>query len=93
MLRCRLCRSVILADMLFNHPFTVQPVRHIHLLGGEEVGVAVGDVDALVSHAVRDGHGAESHVDQQAHMAVPLGYNNDKTGNPYGTRVLNNSGC
>ena len=24
---------------------------------------------------------------------VPLGYNNDKTGNPYGTRVLSNSGC
>ena len=24
---------------------------------------------------------------------MPLGYNNDKTGNPYGTRVLSNSGC
>ena len=27
------------------------------------------------------------------HIGVPLGYNNDKTGNPYGTRVLSDSGC
>ena len=26
-------------------------------------------------------------------IGVPLGYNNDKTGNPYGTRVLSDSGC
>ena len=57
MLRCRLWRSVILADMRFNHPFTVQPVCHVHLPGGEEVGVAVGDVNALVSHAIRSGLG------------------------------------
>ena len=57
------------------------------------MGVAVGDVDTLMSYPVCDGDGAEAHVYQQTHMAVPLGYNNDKTGNPYGTRVLSDSGC
>ena len=32
--------------------------------------VVVGDVDALVTHTISDGDGRESHVDQQAHMAV-----------------------
>ena len=30
---------------------------------------------------------------QHRRAAMPLGYNNDKKGNPYGTRVLSNSSC
>lgn len=57
------------------------------------MGIAIGDFDALVSNPVRDGHSGKAHINQQADVTVPLGYNNDKTGNPYGTRVLNNSAC
>ena len=32
-------------------------------------------------------------IHNEGYSAMPLGYNNDKTGNPYGTRVLSNSSC
>ena len=35
------------------------------------MGVPVCDVDAFMPYPIRDSDGAESHVDQQAHMAVP----------------------
>ena len=34
------------------------------------MGVAVGDVDALMPHALRDGQGGKAHVDQQTDVAV-----------------------
>ena len=40
--------------------------------------------DCLDIHAV---------LQRKRSIGVPLGYNNDKTGNPYGTRVLSDSGC
>ena len=35
------------------------------------MGVAVGDVDALMPHTLCDGQGGKAHVDQQTDMAVP----------------------
>ena len=46
------------------------------------MGVPVSDVDTLMAYAVGDGNGGEAHVDQQAHMAVPLWYIKDKPGKP-----------
>ena len=56
-------------------------------------------VDAHGHHNVRMTHpdlrGFHVHTGIKKHgtECVPLGYNNDKTGNPYGTRVLSDSGC
>ena len=41
------------------------------------MGVTVGDIDALMSHTIRDGYRTEAHVDQQRYMTVPLRYNYD----------------
>ena len=35
------------------------------------MGVAVGDVDTLMPHTLRDGQGGKAHVDQQTDVAVP----------------------
>lgn len=55
--------------------------------------IHTGYIDGFVSHARGNGGERETHVDQKGDVRVPLGYNNDKTGNPYGTRVLSDSGC
>ena len=34
------------------------------------MGVTVGDIDALMSHTIRDGYRTEAHVDQQRYMTV-----------------------
>ena len=52
------------------------------------MGVAVGDVDALMPHALRDGQGGKAHVDQQTDVAVPLRYNYDKPEKPRISRVF-----
>lgn len=52
------------------------------------MGVAVGDVDALMPYALCDGQGGKAHVDQQTDMAVPLRYNNDKQKKPLFSRGL-----
>lgn len=52
------------------------------------MGVAVGDVDTLMPHTLRDGQGGKAHVDQQTNMAVPLRYNNDKQKKPLFSRGL-----
>ena len=51
------------------------------------MGVAVGDVDTLMPHTLRDGQGGKAHVDQQTDVAVPLRYNKDKRKNPVFSRV------
>ena len=56
----------------------------VDVAGGADVAVAEPFLNVLEGYAV----GVE-----QGRTGVPLGYNNDKTGNPYGTRVLSNSGC
>ena len=52
------------------------------------MGVAVGDVDALMPHTLRDGQGGKAHVDQQTDVAMPLRYNNDKQKKPLFSRGL-----
>ena len=39
--------------------------------------ISVGDVDTFMSHTVRDGDGAEAHVDQKADVTVPQIMNPD----------------
>ena len=46
------------------------------------MSIAVGDVDALMPHTLRDGQGGKSHVDQQTDVAMPLRYNYDKPEKP-----------
>ena len=46
------------------------------------MGVAVGDVDTLMSHTLRDGQGGKAHVNQQTDVAMPLRYNYDKPEKP-----------
>ena len=50
--------------------------------------IIVGDVNALMSHPVRNGRGGESHVNQKRHRAMPLRYNNDKRKKPLFSRGL-----
>ena len=35
------------------------------------MGVAVGDVDTLMSHTLRDSQGGKAHVDQQTDVTMP----------------------
>ena len=51
------------------------------------MGVAVGDIDTLMPHTLRDGQGGKAHVDQQTDVAMPLRYNKDKRKNPVFSRV------
>lgn len=51
------------------------------------MGVAVGDVDTLMSHTLRDGQGGKAHVNQQTDVAMPLRYNKDKRKKPVFSRV------
>jgi len=44
-------------------------------------------------HVIGNGFYVDPVLQRQRGIGVPLGYNNDKTGNPYGTRVLSDSGC
>ena len=46
------------------------------------MGVAVGNVDTLMPHALCDGQGGKAHVDQQTDVTVPLRYNYDKPEKP-----------
>ena len=55
----------------------VEDVRHVPLLIWEQVGVAIGDVNALVAHPVGDCHGGEAKVDQERNVAVPQVVNPD----------------
>ena len=51
------------------------------------MGVAVGDVDALMPYPVSDCQSSKAHVNQKGDMAVPLRYNKDKRKNPVFSRV------
>ena len=44
--------------------------------------VIVGDFDAFMTDSVCNRRGGKTHIDQEAHMAVPLRYNYDKPENP-----------
>lgn len=46
------------------------------------MGITIGDLDALVSNPVRNGHSGKAHINQQADVTVPLRYNNDKRKKP-----------
>ena len=46
-----------------------------------------------VPHVLLEGFHIVTGPKRRNRECVPLGYNNDKTGNPYGTRVLSDSGC
>ena len=50
--------------------------------------IAVGDVDTLMPYPFCDCQSGKSHVNQQANMAVPLRYNNDKRKKPLFSRGL-----
>ena len=65
---------------------------HVPAVKGVGIG-AQRDAGVIVAHAVSDGHNVNVIGQQNGGVGVPLGYNNDKTGNPYGTRVLSDSGC
>ncbi len=66
----------------------------IDIPAGQGVGVyAEGNGWIAVAHAVGDGHHVDVIGQKQSGVGVPLGYNNDKTGNPYGTRLLSESDC
>ena len=46
------------------------------------MGISVSDLNAFVSHSVCNRHRRETHVDQQADVAMPLRYNYDKPEKP-----------
>ena len=71
-------------DRLRGRNLGVVIQMRVHVGRGGEIAVAQPFLNLLHGHAVSQ---------QEAGTAVPLGYNNDKTGNPYGTRVLSDSGC
>lgn len=52
------------------------------------MGISVSDLNAFVSHSVCNRHRRETHVDQQADVAMPLRYNNDKQKKPLFSRGL-----
>jgi len=52
------------------------------------VRIVVGDVDALMIDTVCNRNCRKSLIDQQADMAVPLRYNNDKQKKPLFSRGL-----
>src|SRR5699024_10536506 len=49
----------------------VQFVRHLCLPGGKQVGVAVGNINAFMSHPVSDCQGRKAHVNEQRNVGVP----------------------
>lgn len=51
-----------------RHPFNIQPFGHLGLLGGEHVGVSLGDLNTLMTDALCNGNRRETHVDQQRYM-------------------------
>ena len=52
-----------------------------------------GEGDCRMAQRFGQGLRIDVALQGQRGECVPLGYNNDKTGNPYGTRVLSDSGC
>ena len=54
------------------------------------MGIAIGDLDALVTHPVRNGYSGKAHINKQADVTVPLRYNYDKPEKPRISRVF---GC
>lgn len=52
------------------------------------MSVAVSNIYALVANSVSDCQSRESHINQEAHVAVPLRYNNDKQKKPLFSRGL-----
>ncbi len=72
--------SVVVVEIFRRHDLSplslhVQLVRHLRLPGGEQVSVAVGDVDTLMPHPVSDCQGRKAHVNQQGNVAVSIRYN------------------
>ena len=57
-------------------------------LGRTDEQVPVGDVNALVSHALGNRHSGEAHLDEQRDMGMPLRYNYDKPEKPRISRVF-----
>ncbi|MBR3018154.1 MAG: hypothetical protein IKH57_13950 [Clostridia bacterium] len=60
------------------------------------VAVAVhiqGESNRSMAQGFGERFGIDVALQGQHCVGVPLGYNNDKTGNPYSTRVLSNSSC
>jgi len=52
------------------------------------VRIVVGDVDAFMANAICNRYRRKSLINQQADMAVPLRYNNDKRKKPLFSRGL-----
>ena len=46
------------------------------------MGVAVGNINAFMSHPVSDCQGRKAHVNEQGNVRVPLRYNYDKPEKP-----------
>ena len=72
----------------------LQPVCRLPAHGLGHMAVAVqGEGCRVVPHVFLQSFDIVPRPEAVHREGVPLGYNNDKTGNPYGTRVLSNSGC
>lgn len=52
------------------------------------MGVVIGDVLTFMPNAIPDLQHAQSHIDQQGNMRVPLRYNYDKLEKPRISRVF-----
>lgn len=52
------------------------------------MGISIGNLNAFMPYPVGNGNRRETHVNQQADVAVPLRYNNDKQKKPLFSRGL-----
>ena len=71
------------------HPGGALPVHRFRHMGLPIQGKRCGIVVGILLHGFHVIPCPKSIY----HIRVPLGYNNDKTGNPYGTRLLSESDC
>ena len=46
------------------------------------MGISIGNLNAFMPYPVGNGNRRKTHVNQQADVAVPLRYNNDKQKKP-----------
>lgn len=51
------------------------------------MGISIGNLNAFMPYPVGNGNRRETHVNQQADVAVPLRYNKDKRKKPVFSRV------
>lgn len=52
------------------------------------MGISIGNLNAFMPYPVGNGNRRKTHVNQQADVAVPLRYNNDKQKKPLFSRGL-----